>query len=231
MGNGPRKFLAAKAARKTHPFLRSDSPEYISDGQKSEGGHRNEGTTSSSGSESEGVVGQQFGVKSGKTRQRSAVVSFQNGEEEDETVEEASRRKREIIIISSDSESSDSPEEEDISGLLAALGEATLPARLHLEGVLPFLVRNVRQRFPAYCRSIGIKTQPVTTPTTPFRVKYRYRLHPDDDWNERLGSSSQWRCPLCDIPGLLATREMLAYHVNHDHSEVRSTWTDKVGQC
>lgn len=140
------------------------------------------------------------------------------------TPESEAAQEREIIVISSDSESSTPSFEDDTPGLLSALGVLCIPARLHLDRTLPFLVRNVRQCFIAHCRSEGIAVSPPTVPEPVLKVTYRFR-NENGEWEEYDGSTTSWRCPLCDLHGVFNTRDMMEYHVRADHDEVQSTWT------
>lgn len=149
-------------------------------------------------------------------------------------------RKPEIepIYVSSSSEESDPPEsDEDHSDLIAAFGLLTIPTRLRIHKCLPFLLRNLRAGFRAHCVAAGISTYPRDKPKTPVRIVYRYHLQDehssessdsDDDWEEEVGESYEWECPICDLHGVMSTRSMVVYHLQRDHTNAESLWEDLV---
>jgi hypothetical protein len=145
--------------------------------------------------------------------------------DEERSGSELENDSKEIIVISSESEASDTPADQDLSGLLAALGPLVFPALLHLHSALPFLGRNLRQCFIEHCRYEGIPTLPCTTSEINFQVIYRFRPDEECEWSECYGSRIEWRCPFCDFHGAFNTREMLAYHLDRDHYEVRKFWS------
>lgn len=149
-------------------------------------------------------------------------------------------RKPEIesIYVSSSSEESDPPDsDEDHSDLIAAFGGLTIPTRLRIHKCLPFLLRNLRAGFRAHCVAAGIPTHPRDKPKTPVRIVYRYHLQDDhssessesdDEWEEEVGESYEWECPICDLHGTMNTRDMVVYHLQRDHTDAESSWEDLV---
>lgn len=145
----------------------------------------------------------------------------------------------EAIYVSSSSEESEPPDgDDDHIDLISAFARLTVPTRLRLHKCLPFLTRNLRLGFRVHCAAVGIPTYPKTTPQNPTRILYRYRLEdggtsespePDDDWEEVVGESRGWECPICDLHNTMNTRDMVAYHLQRDHAEVEASWEDLVG--
>lgn len=148
-------------------------------------------------------------------------------------------RKIDPIYISSDDEDEDEQsapdsEEDDYSDLLAAFEPLSITTRLRLHKSLPFLMRNLRKGFLVKCATIGIPTAPKDAPSPSMQIIYRYLIHDDsdhpleDDWEEIAGESTEWVCPICDLHGVMATREMVEYHLQNDHDEVQATWTQQA---
>lgn len=133
-----------------------------------------------------------------------------------------------------------SSSDEDEDSLAQALDALTLaPSRLQQFKRLPFLLRNVRRGFGRRCKRAGIATQPKDTPAAPVGVVYRYDWdaaggadgefdteseHTFEEWK---GGMAEWTCPLCQLHGHFATREMLEFHLRRDHSETRPKWTKR----
>ncbi|KAJ3526161.1 hypothetical protein NM688_g8293 [Phlebia brevispora] len=146
----------------------------------------------------------------------------------------------EAIYVSSDSEEpppSDSDEDHD--ALLKAFEALTIPTLLHVDKRLPFLRRNLRTGFLNRCEEEGIRTLPKDEPAQPLRVIYRFRPDADDesdtsesstdedDWEEDVGETRKWECPVCDIFGVMNTREMLVFHLEgHHREEIDTSWED-----
>lgn len=112
-------------------------------------------------------------------------------------------------------------EPEPIIQLFRAFQLHTLPTDIFQEAKqLPFLTRNLRQSFQSLCHNLGI-------PVTPFphdqqgTVLVRYE-HVANASFER--SVPKWFCPLCNLLGRLATREMLTIHLKTYHREIYTEW-------
>ncbi|KAF8632893.1 hypothetical protein AX17_004739 [Amanita inopinata Kibby_2008] len=106
--------------------------------------------------------------------------------------------------------------------LLRALQLYTLPSVILREAKqLPFLPRTLRRGFEAQCRSLRIPTTPTTSSErdTTFLVRYE---HVADAFYER--QFDKWQCPLCDLFGRFATREMLKFHIKQDHQTMFVEW-------
>ena len=104
---------------------------------------------------------------------------------------------------------------------------------------LPFLMRNVRRGFELKCRAAGIRTDPKERPSARVEVLYRYCLDDDNDsdtpseddderFEDKLGSMSQWLCPICQIHGEFNTREMLSFHLADSHRDVQVSWKESM---
>ena len=158
-------------------------------------------------------------------------------------------RKIETIVISSDDEeppSSDSDSDEAYSDLIEAFAPLTILTHLHRRRhgsnprSLPFLTRNLRVGFLAACEKDNVPISPLSTPKHPVRVILRYNLQDtdsdtseysdaEDEWREHHGGTlTSWICPLCDLHGAMNTREMVDYHLLHDHDEVDAVWSEIV---
>lgn len=151
----------------------------------------------------------------------------------------ARKTNTEAIYVSSTSEESEPPDgDEDHFDLISAFARLTVPTRLRVHKCLPFLMRNLRLGFRVHCAAVGIPIYPKTTPPNPTRILYRYYLEdggtsespePDDDWEEVVGESREWECPICDLHSSMNTRDMVVYHLQRDHAEVDASWEDLVG--
>ena len=146
----------------------------------------------------------------------------------------AARKRQEVILISSDSESDDDDGRKQLE-FFAAAAQYRIGIRMQVAKKLPFLVRNLRRSFLLTCREKGIPVKPVTTPEKPIQYTYRYRLRNHSDmlggssvWSEYEEDVTTWRCPVCNLLGVLNTEEMLRYHLVHDHSELDMKWTKNV---
>ncbi|KAI0360428.1 hypothetical protein OH77DRAFT_1516923 [Trametes cingulata] len=141
----------------------------------------------------------------------------------------ASQPEVEEVIEISDSDS-------DLEELLDAFDAVTLgPLRLQQRGRLPFRIPNLRAGFEDRCRRAGIPTSPAEKPLAPVKVIYRYYPEGYDEdegssgeqeCQEWVGDMTDWCCPLCQLHGTFKTRDMLAYHLRHDHADVRVSWAE-----
>ena len=130
-------------------------------------------------------------------------------------------------MISSDSESAqESSEDEQEASLRLSRAIAPLmrTCLLQFYNRTPFLIRSLRVGFHQRCLDLGIPTDPPTSPEVPFQATYRFRLSIAHEWEDYVCASLDWICPVCDLHGKFRTREMLAYHIKHDHSEVHHAW-------
>lgn len=100
---------------------------------------------------------------------------------------------------------------------------------------LPFLRRNVRTSFLRRCRMINLAAIPAVSPQTQsLTVLYKMPLDvSENEWDDEVTEYAVYKvklsldrlvCPLCDILGRLATREMLEAHLKWDHRDVETSW-------
>ncbi|KAI0053124.1 hypothetical protein FA95DRAFT_1552611 [Auriscalpium vulgare] len=99
---------------------------------------------------------------------------------------------------------------------------------------LPYLSRNLRIGFKAYCSRNGITVAPETRSGDPVRLLIRLvepassdSEDPDDGNVSRYQAKlMRWKCPLCDTHGLpgFNNKDMLDAHLSWDHSEVSFKW-------
>jgi hypothetical protein len=154
----------------------------------------------------------------------------------------AARKRREIIVISSGSESEDTDDiDEKQLAFLSAAAPYRIGIRLQVHKKLPFLARNLRRSFMYTCHARGVPVYPASNSPIPIQLTYRYPVEPridmlgnrpaTDGWAEYQETLGQWRCPLCDLLGVLNTKEMLQFHLTNDHPEVSATWTKEVSVC
>lgn len=159
-----------------------------------------------------------------------------------------SAREVETIVISSDDSEEEEPpssdDEDDYLDILKAFETCTFWTHLarrkqSIPRALPFLARNLRNGFLTACETASVATFPPTVPVHPVLITLRYHLHDpnasedeDEDegmWEERDGGEmSVWTCPVCDLHGTMNTREMVEFHLRHDHDELDVLWTQTV---
>ena len=152
-------------------------------------------------------------------------------------------RKHEVIEISSDEEPPSSESDDEYHDVRAAFQSIAILTHLlrhkHMSrpSALPFLVRNLRKGFLSACERDGVRTHPRSVPRRPVRVILRnpasasqdHYASDDHDVEEHDGGHlNVWQCPLCDLLGELNSREMLLYHMEHDHDEVITKWLEQV---
>ena len=88
----------------------------------------------------------------------------------------------------------------------------------------PFLLRNLRRGFMSRCRSLNIPTQR-TSDKIAVAVRYEYSSAAGA---HAFGTQMEhWVCPCCELLGVFQTREMLASHLDWDHSEIVSQWNEE----
>ncbi|KAI0765307.1 hypothetical protein C8Q74DRAFT_1458431 [Fomes fomentarius] len=126
--------------------------------------------------------------------------------------------------------------DEDIDELRVAFNALTFTQfRQRQYRKLPFLLRNLKKGFQARCRQAGVRIHPRNDPRGTVKVVYRYSLdrgsHSDSSsdgggaYQTFMGSMSDWRCPLCELHKPFNRREMLVFHLDRDHAEVKTKWT------
>ena len=113
----------------------------------------------------------------------------------------------------------DTPPSEELVHALEALSLHSL--QMQRAGRLPFLVRSLRRGFEHRCRLAGV---PIRKSYIPNSVNAIYKCNVDPATHVYQTRIAAWRCPLCELHGLFNTREMLAKHIEWDHSEVTCSW-------
>ncbi|KDR68380.1 hypothetical protein GALMADRAFT_161032 [Galerina marginata CBS 339.88] len=103
--------------------------------------------------------------------------------------------------------------------LIAAVEALTLSAiRMQKTSCLPFLLRNLRKGFLKRCSRLLV-------PIYPIDQEIELHVHYESAGGAVYQTEvSDWQCPLCDLLGILPTREMLDCHLRWDHPEVYCEW-------
>ncbi|KAK2465590.1 hypothetical protein APHAL10511_002482 [Amanita phalloides] len=85
---------------------------------------------------------------------------------------------------------------------------------------LPFLLRNLRKSFDALCHQLGIPSTPLPEDGQgTVLVRYEHLANASFEW-----SFPKWFCPLCDLFGRFATKEMLKIHLGLAHKNTFFDW-------
>ncbi|CAL1708760.1 unnamed protein product [Somion occarium] len=173
-----------------------------------------------------------------KHDQVASKSSISGGHNAQKTISNPASAASADIIELSDSDEAKNNTGDDIAHLLSALSNLNIGARrLREHSRLPFLRRNLRHGFLAKCRMAGVQVAPKNPPAHAVDITYRY-LHDDDESGSDGGSSSSsvdvyeerrtsmltWLCPLCDMHGEFPRREVLKFHLDHDHAGVNVDW-------
>jgi hypothetical protein len=113
-------------------------------------------------------------------------------------------------------------DEEPSEEIIAAIETLSLSSlRLQATKRLPFLMRTLRRGFEDRCRLAGVRTARRGPPRGITKVVFRR-----GEWHEYVGKMSAWKCPVCELHGEFANREMLGRHLDWDHEEVRVGWEE-----
>lgn len=115
--------------------------------------------------------------------------------------------------------------------LVSAIEWLTLSSvRMQKTRQLPFLLRNLRTGFRDRCRRLGIPTdhpsEDVNLVVLFFRLDFEGNV---DQAQSYKATCQEWVCPFCELQGVFDTREMLSCHLDWDHVEVKTTWTELNG--
>jgi len=113
--------------------------------------------------------------------------------------------------------------------LVAAVEALSLSSiRMQQTSQLPFLLRNLRHGFLSRCRRLQV---PVFSDGRGVSLSVHYDTI--DGAAYQVDGVSAWMCPLCDLLGVLKTRDMLDCHLHWDHPEVYFEWqgVDETSVC